>query len=108
MLIEGYGSWVRGACLQSTPHRDCITYAIHLRLKTSAVRPQIEEVREELGKRGLDPEEAPMAARLQLVEDMEGDSERDAVRDAEQFVDQVGARHHGTVLCPVCATACWS
>jgi hypothetical protein len=53
------------------------------------VTVQIEEVREELGKRGLLPEEAPMAARLQLVEDMEGDSERDAVRDAEQFVDQV-------------------
>ena len=71
-------------------------------LKTSAVRPQIEEVQEELGKRGLDPEEAPMAARLQLVEDMEGDSERDAVRDAEQFVDQVGARQLETVHCVIC------
>lgn len=40
-----------------------------------------------------------MAARLQLVEDMEGDSERDAVRDAEAFVDQVCS-----CVCSACDT----
>jgi hypothetical protein len=47
-----------------------------------------------------------MAARLQLVEDMEGDSERDAVRDAEQFVDQVAPGTKGTKHCPVCMATC--
>ena len=69
--------------------------------------PQIEEVREELGKRGLAPEEAPMAARLQLVEDMEGDSERDAVRDAEQFVDQVASLNcSASALYIYCCAGC--
>jgi hypothetical protein len=48
-----------------------------------------------------------MAARLQLVEDMEGDSERDAVRDAEQFVDQVAPGTVALSMALICmATWC--
>lgn len=46
---------------------------------------------EELGKRGLAPEAPGDASRMQLVSDMAGDAERDAVRDAAAFVDGVCA-----------------
>lgn len=53
------------------------------------VRQQDDEVAEELGKRGLEAEAAGDAARMQLVADMSGDAERDAMRDAAAFVDGV-------------------